>query len=100
MQTESTVPFSYQLDTKNNNHKRGSTKQSKRCYLQGLRKNSRGNNYEAPYQGTFNLSICVCVCVSPSVMSDSATLWTLASQAPQSMEFSRQEYWSGLPNLY
>ena len=23
--------------------------------------------------------------------------WTLAHQAPPSMEFSRQEYWSGLP---
>ena len=27
-----------------------------------------------------------------------ATLWTAASQAPLSMEFSRQEYWSGLPS--
>ena len=26
-----------------------------------------------------------------------ATLWTVAHQAPPSMEFSRQEYWSGLP---
>ena len=25
------------------------------------------------------------------------TLWTAAHQAPLSMEFSRQEYWSGLP---
>ena len=25
-----------------------------------------------------------------------ATPWTIASQAPLSMEFSRQEYWSGL----
>ena len=25
------------------------------------------------------------------------TLWTVACKAPQSMEFSRQEYWSGLP---
>jgi len=25
------------------------------------------------------------------------TLWTIASQAPLSMGFSRQEYWSGLP---
>ena len=25
------------------------------------------------------------------------TPWTVARQAPQSMEFSRQEYWSGLP---
>ena len=26
-----------------------------------------------------------------------ATLWTVARQAPLSMGFSRQEYWSGLP---
>ena len=25
------------------------------------------------------------------------TLWTVACQAPLSMEFSRQEYWGGLP---
>ena len=30
-------------------------------------------------------------------MSDSATLYTVAHQAPLSMGFSRQEYWSGLP---
>ena len=27
----------------------------------------------------------------------SATPWTVARQAPLSMEFSKQEYWSGLP---
>ena len=26
-----------------------------------------------------------------------AAPWTVAHQAPQSMRFSRQEYWSGLP---
>ena len=26
-----------------------------------------------------------------------ATAWTVAYQAPPSMEFSRQKYWSGLP---
>ena len=63
--------------------------------------------------------VCVCACVcarmhactsthaSHSVVSDSwtphesclirATPWTVARQAPVSMEFSRQEYWSGLP---
>ena len=30
-------------------------------------------------------------------MSDSVTPWTVVHQAPLSMEFSRQEYWSGLP---
>ena len=39
----------------------------------------------------------VCVCVSDSTVSDSATPWTVAPQAPLSMEFSRQEHWSGLP---
>ena len=29
-------------------------------------------------------------------MSDSVTPWTVAHQAHLSMEFSRQEYWSGL----
>ena len=39
---------------------------------------------------------CVCVCVS-LILSNSATPWTVACQAPLSREFSRQEYWSGLP---
>ena len=30
-------------------------------------------------------------------MFDSAALWTVARQAPLSMEFFSQEYWSGLP---
>ena len=37
------------------------------------------------------------VSVSCSVASDSVTRWTVALQAPLSMGFSRQEYWSGLP---
>ena len=37
------------------------------------------------------------MCVSHSVMPNSATPWAVAHQAPLSMEFSRQEYWSGLP---
>ena len=35
--------------------------------------------------------------LSRSVVSDSATPQTVTHQAPLSMEFSRQEYWSGLP---
>ena len=30
-------------------------------------------------------------------MSDFATPWAVAYQAPLSMEFSRPEYWNGLP---
>ena len=37
--------------------------------------------------------------VSHSVMTDSATPWAVAHQAPLSMGFLRQEYWSGLPFL-
>ena len=48
-----------------------------------------------------NLDVCVCVCVhalSCSVVSNSfATPWSVACQAPLSMGFSRQEYWSELP---
>ena len=34
---------------------------------------------------------------SPQSCWTLATPWTIAHQAPQSMEFFRQEYWSGLP---
>ena len=37
-----------------------------------------------------------CYTHAHSVVSDSVTPWTVARQAPLSMEFSRQEYWSGL----
>ena len=36
-------------------------------------------------------------CVTHSVMTNSAAPRTVAGQAPLSMGFSRQEYWSGLP---
>ena len=41
--------------------------------------------------------VCVCVCQSLSRVSLFATQWTVACQAPLSMEFSRQGHWSGLP---
>ena len=37
-----------------------------------------------------------CMCQATSVGSDSATLWTVASQTLLSVGFSRR-YWSGLP---
>ena len=50
------------------------------------------------------VQVCVCVCVRVcartrvcSAMSESAAPWTVACQAPLSMEFSRQEHWSELP---
>ena len=50
--------------------------------------------------------VCVCVCVfaharSVAVLSHAqlfATLWTVALQAPLSMELSRQEYWGRIPS--
>ena len=41
--------------------------------------------------------MCVSCVLSHSVMSDSCDPQTVAHQAPLSMGFSRQEYWSGLP---
>ena len=39
------------------------------------------------------MDVCACSVVSGSMRPP----WTIAHQAPLSMEFSRQEYWSGLP---
>ena len=44
---------------------------------------------------TVIIKLRVCVLVA----SNSAAPWTVAHQAPLSMEFSWQEYWSGVPFL-
>ena len=49
------------------------------------------------WQGCFKYSVCACVFSYFSHVWLCATLWTVACQAPLSMGFSRQEYWSGLP---
>ena len=41
-------------------------------------------------------SFCWCSCMFSHVQL-TVTLWGIAHQTPLSMEFSRQEYWSGLP---
>ena len=41
--------------------------------------------------------VCVCVCAKSLMCLTFATPWTVAHQASLSIEFSRQEYWSGLP---
>ena len=51
--------------------------------------NYKGKEYEKDY-----IYVCMHAC---SVMSDSATQWTMACQAPLSSGFFRQEYWNGLP---
>ena len=42
------------------------------------------------------LKLCVCVHACSVVPNSFATPWTVARQAPLSMEFSRQEFWGGL----
>ena len=42
-------------------------------------------------------SCCSCYLVTKSPLRLFATTWILAHQAPLSMGFPRQEYWSGLP---
>ena len=43
-----------------------------------------------------SFTFCICACVLSHVQL-CATPWTVAHQAPLSMGFFRQEYWSGLP---
>ena len=53
-------------------------------------------NYLAPRLSEFNHSTTNGGLVAKSCPT-CATPWTVACQAPLSMRFSRQEYWSGLP---
>ena len=39
----------------------------------------------------------ICCLVAKSCLNPFATLWTVACQSPLSIEFSRKEYWRGLP---
>ena len=44
--------------------------------------------------------MCLYACVHAKLLQSCltlVTLWTVACQAPLSLGFSRQEYWSGLP---
>ena len=43
------------------------------------------------------MAMCYAVLSRFSCVQLFATLWTIACQAPLSMGFSRQVYWSGLP---
>ena len=56
-----------------------------------------GWNCTGPFRTAWAEGRPSCVCASRSVMSDSATPWTIAHQCPLSTGFSRQECWNGLP---
>ena len=51
----------------------------------------------ARIKNIYNSMRACSVMPSCSVVFDSATPWTVAYQAPLSLGFFRQEYWSGLP---
>ena len=42
------------------------------------------------------VNVCVCVCVQSLSYVRLCNPWTIACQTPLTMEFSRQEYWTGL----
>ena len=48
-------------------------------------------------QGEIQRANCCCCWLVPKLCPFFATPWTVARQAPLSMGFPRQEYWSGLP---
>ena len=58
-----------------------------------------GNESFRCWLSWYHCDMCmyVCACVCTSHVQPFMTLWTVACKAPLSMEFSRQEYWSGLP---
>ena len=48
-----------------------------------------------------HINVCCCCCrLLGSVTADSSWLWTGASKAPLSVEFPKQEYWSGLSFIH
>ena len=51
------------------------------------------------YKLICHICVCVCACLQSrfSRVQLFVTRWTVAHQAPLSVGFSRQEYWSGLP---
>ena len=58
---------------------------------------SKGSNQPEIFCVSLNLVACGHALVYVLVIQSFPMLWTVACQAPLFMEFSRQEYWSGLP---
>ena len=57
--------------------------------------NPTGNENTSRSYGLTEATLCTCLVVIHVQLF--TTLWIVACQAALSMEFSRQEYWSGLP---
>ena len=61
---------------------------------------TRKSSHDCYYLSLLNLHIYINIYIfmcARSVLSNSVTPWIVACKAPLSMEFSRQEYWSGFP---
>ena len=64
-------------------------------HISTINKNNHYDILVAFWIAHIGSSACICAhLLSPVQLF--ATPWTIARQAPLSMEFSRQEYWSGL----
>ena len=72
------------------------------CKLGDSRRHTASRETSMEQLGSRSLGVTVSLSErvkSPSCVQLFATPWTVAYQAPPSMEFSRQEYWNGLPLL-
>ena len=66
-----------------------------------LRASCQSNPLQDICRQTLKFPLCVCVMTECKLLSHIqlfGTPGTIACQDPPSMEFSRQEYWSGLPS--
>ena len=57
-----------------------------------------GSSIHGIFQARVLECVCICMFSHLSCVQLFATPWTVAHQVPLSMEFSRQEHWSGLPS--
>ena len=73
------------------------SKRQKEERKEGRKEGNTSLSWIKPLDSTANLEENQKVKWSCLVVSDSVTPRTVAYQATQSMEFSRQEYWSGVP---
>ena len=69
-----------------------------KLFLPGIHESLAFPKYYRYYRNNREI-LWTSVCVPSSVWL-SVTSWTVACQAPLSMRFFRQEYWSGLPFLF